>query len=119
MENLFLQRVVFVLSSILLAIASYYFFKGWFNIIPWAIAAILIGYVSSVRKNTVINGALFGYFLFITYILIGYKGKTDETSIIKFVLFTICFSLIGSVGGVTGALLGNFLYRKLKRYNEK
>ena len=111
---MFLQRVAIILLSILLAILSYYFIVGWFNIIPWALAALLVGCLNSGQKSTIINGALFGYFLFIFYILIGYKGLMDKTSIIKFLLFNILFSLIGSIAGIIGALLGNFLYRKIK-----
>ena len=38
--------------------------------------AILTGYLSLSKKDAIINGILFGYFLFLTYILIGYEGRT-------------------------------------------
>jgi uncharacterized membrane protein (UPF0136 family) len=73
-------------SAVALGIVSYYFVQGWYNIIPWAIAALMVGYFSKNRRYSIINGAVFGYFLFLVYILVGYSGKTDTNSIIKFIL---------------------------------
>jgi hypothetical protein len=109
-----LKRFVIVAVAIILAAISIYFIKGWFNVIPWALAAIFLGYLSPARKETIINGALFGYFLFLVYIILGYAGKTDTGSLIKFILFALLFSLIGSLAGIIGTLVGNFVKRKLK-----
>jgi uncharacterized membrane protein (UPF0136 family) len=96
-------------SAVLLSILSYYFVKGWYNVIPWAIAAIIVGYLSQNRRASIINGAVFGYFLFLVYILLGYAGKTDTASILTFILFTLLFSLVGSIACVAGAFVGNLL----------
>ncbi|MFI5140356.1 MAG: DUF5518 domain-containing protein, partial [Sphingobacteriales bacterium] len=95
----------------LLSVLSYYFIKGWYNVIPWAIAALIVGYLSESRRNSLINGAVFGYFLFVVYIVLGYTGKTDTASIIKFILFTLLFNLVGSVACAAGAFVGNLLKR--------
>ncbi len=100
-------------SAVLLAILSYYFITGWYNIIPWAIAALIVGYFSKNRRYSIINGAIFGYFLFLVYILAGYSGKTDTTSIIKFILFDVFFSLAGAVACSIGAFVGNWLKGKI------
>jgi hypothetical protein len=60
-----------------------------------------------------VNGAIFGYFLFLVYILIGYGGKTDMKSIITITIFSLLFSLIGSVAGISGAFIGNFARKKI------
>jgi len=84
-----LKKLLPVVSAMLLSILSYYFVKGWYNIIPWAIAALIVGYLSENRRASLVNGAVFGYFLFVVYILLGYAGKTDTASILKFILFTM------------------------------
>jgi uncharacterized membrane protein (UPF0136 family) len=112
MEKTF-KKLLPALSAALLSILSYYFIKGWYNIIPWAIAAIIVGYLSQNRRASIINGAVFGYFLFLVYILLGYAGKTDTASILTFILFTLLFSLVGSVACAAGAFVGNLFKGKV------
>lgn len=107
------RRIVIFLASIVVSFLSHYFLNGWINIIPWAIVTLCVGYTSNGRRNTVVNGAIFGYFLFLVYILIGYGGKTDTTSIATIILFALVFSLIGSVAGVGGALIGNIAHQRI------
>jgi len=103
------------MAAIGLSFLSNYYIKGWYNIIPWAIAALLIGYFSGSRRDAIINGAIFGYFLFLFYILLGYGGKTDAGSIMKFIAFNILFSLVGAIAGMIGAFIGNWLKGKIVR----
>ena len=106
-----IPKIAIVILAILLAIISYYVFVGWFNVVPWAIVVLIIGYTCSRNRDAVVKGSLFGYFLFITYILIGYKGNMDDSGIIKIVLFSIFFSLVGAVAGAIGSLIGYFIRR--------
>lgn len=108
-----IQKLIAVISGLLLGVNSYYLFTGWLNIIPWAIFALLTGWLSSGKRNVIINGALFGYFLFLAYTIMGYTGNTDKTSILKFTFFTIAFSLVGAIAGIIGGLIGNFLKTKI------
>ena len=108
-------RILIFLTSILVAILSHYFLNGWVNIVPWAIVALYIGYTGDERRDTLFDGAIFGYFLFLVYIMIGYEGKTDTKSIITIILFALIFSLIGSVAGICGAFLGNLAKQKTNR----
>jgi len=73
----------------------------------------MVGYLSSSKKDAITKGVLFGYFLFITYILIGYKGSLDKASINRIVLFSILFSLVGGVAGIVGTLIGYFIKKKI------
>lgn len=114
MENLTAKLMILV-AAIGLSFLSYKLINGWYNIIPWAIAALLIGYFSGSRRNTIINGAIFGYVLFLVYILLGYRGKTDTPSIIKFIAFNVLFSVVGAIAGVIGAFIGNWLTKKIVR----
>ena len=100
---------VIIAAAALLAALSNYFIAGWYNIIPWAIAALLVGFLSDSRRYSIIYGAVFGYVLFLGYIWLGYNGKTDTGSIIKFLVFDVGFSLVGGVAGIVGAVIGNWL----------
>ena len=110
-----MSKLITIFLAIVISIISYYIFTGWFNIIPWTIFALLTGYFSTNQRSTVINGVLFGYFLFFIYILIGYKGNSDRTGIIRIILFSLVFSLVGAVAGIISALIGQFLKCKLIR----
>jgi len=105
------EKLLVGIAGVLLGIISYYLINGWYNTIPWAIIALAIGYFSKSRNNSLINGAIFGYFLFLAYIFIGYQGKTDTHSVLKFVLFDFAFSLIGAVVGMAGGF-GGFLTKR-------
>ncbi|MDB4901046.1 MAG: hypothetical protein JWQ63_327 [Mucilaginibacter sp.] len=108
------EKLLVGIAGVLLGIISYYLINGWYNIIPWAIIALAIGYFGKSRVNSIINGAIFGYFLFLAYIFIGYQGKTDADSVLKFMLFDFVFSLIGAVVGLAGGF-GGFLMKKEER----
>ncbi len=109
------KYIAVALVAILLSIASYYLFYGWYNVFPWAVVALTIGYFSKSRNESIINGTIFGYLLFLVYIYLGYKGKTDTTSFIHFILFNLFFSVVGSIAGIVGSFLGNLFKRKLRR----
>jgi hypothetical protein len=111
--NYKLKHIIIIAGAILLGVFSNFYIVGWYNIIPWIIAALIIGYLSKGRKDTMINGALFGYFLFVAYILSGYNGKTDTVSILKFILFCLAFSLLGAAAGLVGTFIGNFIRSKI------
>jgi hypothetical protein len=109
------KRFMIIISAIALAIFSLFFLKGWYNVVPWALGSIIAGYFSFSRKDIIINGCLFGYFLFVFYILIGYNGKADPKSILNIFVFSSLFSLIGAIAGIIGAFAGNYLRKKLKK----
>jgi hypothetical protein len=109
------ERLLAGLAGTLLAIISYNFLAGWYNTIPWVIAALITGYLSKTRRDCIINGAVFGYFLFLVYISIGYSGKTDVSAMMHFILFDVGFSLLGAAAGIAGAFAGNWSRRKVGR----
>jgi len=102
-----------VTASALLAVLSNYFITGWYNIIPWSIAALVIGWLSDDRRKSILYGAIFGYALFLVYIWLGYGGKADAGSIVKFGVFDVTFSLAGGAAGIVGAVAGLWLKGKV------
>ena len=106
------QRLLSAIAGILLGVITFYLFKGWYVLIPWSIGGILVGAFSYGRDVWVLNGAFFGYFLFLTYIPLGYHDKMDDSSLIHFIIFTICFSLVGGAAGIIGSYIGEWLKKK-------
>src|SRR6266704_458392 len=90
------------LSGMVLGLISFYFFYGWYNVFPWAIATLIVGYASKDCRGSIINGAIFGYFLFLIYIFAGYKNKAVTSEFIHFIIFNLFFSLLGSIAGIVG-----------------
>src|ERR1700743_1993002 len=97
-----IPKLIAAVTGVLVGIASYYLINGWYNVIPWAVAAFFVGYFSKTRSNALVNGAVFGYFLFLAYIYIGYQGKTNTPALLKFILFDVGFSIVGAVIGLLG-----------------
>jgi len=111
METLAKKSLV-ATSGVTLSLITFYFMCGWYDIFPWALAALIIGYTSKDRRSAIINGGIFGYFLFIAYIFAGYKGKTDAGSMVKFIAVDVLFSLVGSIACAIGAIVGNWIKGK-------
>jgi len=107
-----MKKIIIGLFGVLIGLITFYFMYGWYDVFPWAVAVLIIGYTSKSRRSSIINGAIFGYFLFLVYIFAGYRGKTDAGSMIKFILFDMLFSLVGSLACAVGAFVGNWIKGK-------
>lgn len=110
-------RTLLAAGAVVIGYLSYRLMSGWYNIVPWAVAALSTGFFSKCRQGSLINGAIFGYFLFMAYIWLGYQGKTDEASILHFILFDLAFSLVGAMAGSIGARLG-YVIRMAAHYGQ-
>jgi len=105
---MFIKRLPFIVAAIVLGFLSSRFVVGWYTTIPWVIATPIVGYLSKTRRDSLINGGLFGYVLFLSYTSSVYRGKTDAKSILLFIGFTLVFSLVGAIAGVVGGFVGNW-----------
>jgi len=110
-----IRKAFVALAGLLLGFITYRFLYGWYDVFPWAVVALIIGYISKSRRDSIINGAIFGYFLFLVYIYLGYRGKTDLNGTIRFILFDMFFSLVGAIAGGVGAFIGNWVKKILQR----
>ena len=107
--------LLIIVAAALMAAVSNYFITGYYNLIPWVIIGLLTGFISDTRRNTVIFGAVFGYVLFLVYIYLQYRGKTDLKSMAQFMTIDVLFSLVGGGCGIVGALIGRWLKGKIRK----
>ena len=108
------KRIPFIIAAIVLGFLSSRFVNGWYTTIPWVIVTPIVGFLSTSRRDSLINGALFGYVLFLVYISSVYRGRTDAKSILIFIGFNLAFSLVGAIAGVVGSFIGNWVKRFLQ-----
>ena len=107
-----IRILVIIIIAGLIGIGSYYYINGWYNEIPWAIASLIIGYRSDSARNSIINGLIFGYVLFLIYTYVGSAAKMDAGNYLHFILVDILLSLIGAIVGAAGSFAGFWLKGK-------
>ena len=104
--------LVAALGAILGLIGARYIFVGSpLSLIPWGLAALLIGYFSTTWKGTLGSGVLFGFCLAGTFMVAGYQGTAPVTN------YLIPFAVIGLVGALcatAGATAGQLIGRKVR-----
>lgn len=81
-------------------IGSRYLFVGsGLSLIPWGIVGLLLGWWSTNRKEELINGILYGFFLAFSFMTAGYTGSISIITRIPF------FAILGLVGALCGLIL--------------
>jgi uncharacterized membrane protein len=84
---------------------------GWLNLVFWGAAGIALGYFSATKKDTLLVGAIYGFFLSISFLFSGFQGAPDKFA--GFALFSLGLSIIGALGGLVSAFVGGWLKSKL------
>lgn len=95
--------------GILAAALTYWYLSGWYSIIPWIAIVLVIGLINKYRIRATNQGALFGFALFLTYLIMGYEGKRDFLSLFKFAGLALLLSLLGAICGIIGTYIGYYL----------
>jgi hypothetical protein len=95
------KAVVSVIAGSLLGIlgARYLFVGSALSLIPWAIAGLAIGAWSN-KRESMINGAIYGFALSFAFMVAGYAGTASLLSRLPF------FALLGLFGALCGFILG-------------
>ena len=78
-----------------------------------SISALIVGYISLNKRDSLINGAVLGYFIFVSYIFFGYKGNTELSQYSRFIIFMLLFSFIGALSGLIGSYIGYLIHKKI------
>jgi|GEM_PF-2803439 len=88
---------------------------GWVNLVPWAIAGMLIGVLPNQRHDALRPGLLYGFVLTVIFMLVGYKGSWTNGQEVGLLLLSLVLGLIGSIAGAILSLLGNKLRLLIQR----
>lgn len=91
-----------VIGSVIALLISQILLSGSVkSLIPWGLVAVLLGYLASSRKESIISGAVYGFIVSFVFML-GYAGTAPEVSRIPF------FAAIGLFGALC-AMLASFI----------
>lgn len=102
-----------VVGSILGIIGSRFLFVGSsLSLIPWAIAGLILGWFAKDRKQSLLIGSVYGFFLSFVFMVAGYNGTKPLIQVIPFfiglgIFGAICGLILGIIGFSTRKLLKN------------
>jgi 4-hydroxybenzoate polyprenyltransferase len=75
----------------------------WLTLLPWGIAAVLVGYSSATRRSAVADGAAFGFALGFVFIAAGYAGSAP---ILARLPFFAALGVVSAVAGLVASVVG-------------
>lgn len=79
--------------------AKYLLVGSAWVLVPWAIAAVGLGLWADNKKDALVMGLLYGFFLAYSFMIAGYSGSSTVYSrLVPFVVF-------GAIGALCGAAL--------------
>ena len=78
---------------------------SWLCLVPWGLGGLILGYFSADKRQSLVNGAVYGFFLSLAFLILGFSG----TSLAKALTGLILLSLFGSAGGLVSSLIGRLL----------
>ncbi|HVT00748.1 MAG TPA: hypothetical protein VHE53_00765 [Patescibacteria group bacterium] len=85
------------------------------TVIPWGLAALIIGYLSNNRKESIKNGLAYGFFLGFVFMVANYNGADPvATKIPFFVLMGVVSAVFGAVLSIIGNLIPSRSRKKTK-----
>ena len=86
---------------------------GWGNVIFWGLMGVTLGYFVIGKREVICNGALFGFFLSISFLFSGFQGASDK--FLPFTLFSLALSIVGIGGGTASVFIGGWLREKYNK----
>jgi hypothetical protein len=90
--------IAIIIGAVLGLTGPRYHSLGWYSLIPWGLAGLLLGYRSQ-RTERFVTGALYGFALCFSFMIAGYDGATPLVTRLPF------FTLVGLFGASCGLLL--------------
>lgn len=85
-------------------------------LVPWGVAAIIIGYFSRKGKAAIINGAVFAFLTSFIFLVKGYTGVMHVYT--KFPGF-FALSLFGALLGLIASFGGYIIYKGIQKSKSK
>ncbi len=93
--------------------AKTFFAHSWTALIPWGIAGLAVGLASKNRKSALWNGAIYGFFLPMSFTIFGFQGNNG--SVPALLLLAIILGVIGAGCGMVLSLTGKSVRRERMR----
>ena len=107
------QRWIAVVLGIISGILStHVLLIGWGNLIFWGLTGVVLGFFVIGKREVIWSGALFGFFLSVSFLLSGFQGASDK--FLVFTLFSLALSIVGMGGGIVSVFLGSWIRKKYK-----
>ena len=89
-------------------------FLGWLTVIPWGLAALLVGYLALNRRQALFAGVVFGFFLGFVFMIGGYSGSDPLLSkLLPFALIGVVTAAVGAIAAVIGSFARQLVHRGL------
>jgi uncharacterized protein with PQ loop repeat len=83
-----------------------------FILVPWTVAALILGYFSKKTNEAALNGFLFGFFASFMFMVHGYSGSAP---IIHAIPLFLGLGIFGGLCGLVLSFLSFFLKNKFKK----
>lgn len=113
-----MTRVLTVVASGLVgvglgAVSGRILFGGsaW-NLIPWAIVAIVIGLIADDRRTALLASGIDGHLLSAVFL---YVANTSNTPLAQRLLFALALALVGPICSIALTVLARLIYRRVVR----
>ena len=107
--------VIAALFGVALALVAYFlFFHGplvWLNLVVWALVTGIIGFRSTTWRMSIIDSAVVGFAIVLSYSILGYQGAS---SLITAIPAFAAIALVGAVGTTAMGVLGHFVRTRLR-----
>jgi hypothetical protein len=76
-------------------------------LLPWTVLGLFIAYCIKDRKEAIVTGSVYGFALFISYLVAGFGGSKSQ--IFGFIFLTLIIGLIGAVYGIIIFLIVSYI----------
>ena len=86
---------------------------SWLNLIPWAVAGLIVGTFCATRKQALVAGGLFGFVLTACFMIFGFQGTSSQVPGLTF--FTTILAVIGAGCGMMLTLIGRWAKARTQR----
>src|SRR5215467_5517972 len=94
-----------VAGALLGALAAHALFLGWWTLVPWGLAGIVLGIRIS-HRHAIVPGIVYGFVLVFVFLAAGYTG---DRSLLSRLPFFALFGLFGSLCGMVLTLAGSLI----------
>jgi hypothetical protein len=94
------------------SLASKMLFLQWVTVVPWGVAALLVGLSSASRRASIANGTAFGLALGLLFMAGGYAGADPMVTRLP---FFASIAIVSAVPAVLLSVTGHLIWSRVRR----